>query len=148
MTRQGMSCCVSTCARGRLTSAGRAQGVLERVARHSKRVATGVLHVAHAWPTKVADALVARLGGRATLVQDELAPGQPLATRRGAAKEIACASVLAVVDVCVPRPRPRSAHCDERWRHRGPMRCCLSLGRQQWRRSMLSIVAIIIDCNN
>jgi hypothetical protein len=102
------------CAQGRHARAGRAQGVLERVARHSKRVATGVLHVAHAWPTKVADALVARLGGRATLVQDELAPGQPLATRRGAAKEVACASVLAVVDVCVPRPAPALCSACER----------------------------------
>ncbi|KAK9839529.1 hypothetical protein WJX81_007435 [Elliptochloris bilobata] len=75
------------------------KGVLERVARHSSQAAAGVLSVAHELPARVADTLVRRLGGRASLVPGELAAGQPPASRMGAAREVAAASVLAAVDV-------------------------------------------------
>ena len=49
------------------------QGVLDRVARHSAQAAAGVLSVADKVPARVADTLVRRLGGRATLVGPKLA---------------------------------------------------------------------------
>ena len=55
-----------------------AQGVLDRVARHSAQAAAGVLSVADKLPARVADTLVRRLGGRASLVGPRLAAGGAL----------------------------------------------------------------------
>lgn len=90
-----------------------AQGVLDRVARHSATAAAGVASVAYVLPARVADALVSRLGGRASLVGGELAEGQPLATRRSAAREVAAASVLAAVRLApgVPSAVSRQQQC-------------------------------------
>jgi len=95
---------------------GCAQGVLDRVARHSATAAAGVASVAYVLPARVADALVSRLGGRASLVGGELAEGQPLATRRSAAREVAAASVLAAVSLAagVPSAVSRQQQCQRK----------------------------------